>query len=208
MKKIIRLFLILLIAALCVSCADTPADTKSSVTPQVYNEVSQAEAEENHTEEKAHIKSNDEKKGETVQKAEQSDEPICTLEVRCDTILKNFDSLHPSKKDFVPKNGIIYEKQSVLFENGESAFDVLLREMRKNGIHMEFVNTPGLDSSYVEGISNIYEFDCGPSSGWMYTVNGSFPGKGSSAYVLDDGDEIAFLYTLDQGKDIGGYIGQ
>ena len=31
------------------------------------------------------------------------------------------------------------------------------------------------NSYYVEGIGNLYEFDCGSESGWMYKVNGWFP---------------------------------
>ena len=132
--------------------------------------------------------------------------PVCTLTVRCDTILNNMDKLDKSKKDYIPGGGIIYQQSNLTFKQGETAFDILLREMRNNGIHFEFESNPAYKSSYVEGINNIYEFDCGPESGWMYMVNGKYPGKGSSAYELQDGDEISFIYTVSHGKDIGGYI--
>ena len=41
--------------------------------------------------------------------------------------------------------------------------------MKKNKIHMEFENTPLYNSAYVEDIANLYEFDCGELSGWMYS---------------------------------------
>lgn len=45
-------------------------------------------------------------------------------------------------------------------------FDVLLREMKKNKIHMEFSMTPIYNSNYIEGINNLYEFDAGELQ-WM-----------------------------------------
>ncbi len=43
------------------------------------------------------------------------------------------------------------------------------------------------NSYYVEGIGNLYEFDCGSESGWMCKVNGWFPNYGCSSYTLSDG---------------------
>lgn len=40
------------------------------------------------------------------------------------------------------------------------------------------------NSAYIEGINNLYEFDCGSLSGWMYKVNEWFPNYGCSRYVL------------------------
>lgn len=48
------------------------------------------------------------------------------------------------------------------------------------------------------------EFDCGSDSGWMYCVNGSFPGVGASAYTLSNGDVMRWQYTCKgYGADIG-----
>lgn len=132
----------------------------------------------------------------------------CTLSVRCDTILNNMDRLAESKTDIVPKDGVIYPEQEVEFNEGESVFNILRREMKKNKIHMEFVNTPVYKSAYIEGIANIYEFDCGELSGWMYRVNGEFPNFGCSKYTVSSGDRIEWLYTCDLGADIGGGTGQ
>lgn len=128
----------------------------------------------------------------------------CTLSVRCDTILKNIDMLDPEKIELVPRDGVIFEKKEVAFYEGESVFNLLLREMKKNKIHMEFVNTPVYNSAYIEGIANLYEFDCGGLSGWMYRVNGWFPNYGCSRYALKQGDDVEWVYTCDLGKDIGG----
>ncbi len=128
----------------------------------------------------------------------------CTLIIRCDTILNNMDRLNAEKHDLVADDGIIFSKEDIVFYEGESVFNVLLREMKINKIHMEYADTPLYNSAYIEGIGNIYEFDCGELSGWMYKVNDWFPNYGCSRYMLSDGDTIEFLYTCDLGKDIGG----
>ena len=131
------------------------------------------------------------------------DRLVCTLSVRCDTIFNNLNWLEDGKADILPKDGIILAPIKAEFYEGESVFDVMLREMKKNKIHFEFVNTPVYDSVYIEGIANIYEFDCGELSGWMYKVNGSFPEYGCSKYTLKNGDVIEWMYTCDLGADIG-----
>lgn len=129
-------------------------------------------------------------------------EYTCTLSVRCDTILNNMDLLNKKKTELVPSDGIIYPEQTVTFYEGESVFNVLVRELKKNKIHLEFENTPMYNSAYIEGIANLYEFDCGELSGWMYKVNGWFPNYGCSRYSLKDGDRIEWVYTCDLGADV------
>ena len=129
----------------------------------------------------------------------------CTLSVRCDTILDNIGNLDREKVELVPPNGVILDTVTVTFYEGESVFNVLQRELRRAGIHMEFVNTPIYNSAYIEGINNLYEFDCGELSGWMYKVNDWFPNYGCSRYQLKQGDVIEWIYTCDLGRDIGGY---
>lgn len=128
------------------------------------------------------------------------------LSVRADTAIKNIEKIDPAIAKLLPKDGVIFSSRTVTFNEGESVFDVLQREMRNAGIHMEASFTPMYNSAYVEGINNLYEFDGGELSGWMYKVNGWFPNYGASRYMLEDGDVIEWLYTLDLGRDIGGYV--
>ena len=130
-------------------------------------------------------------------------EMTCFLSISCHTILQNMDVLNPEKIELVPESGVIFQRREVVFYEGESVFNVLQREMKKNKIHMEFVNTPIYNSAYIEGINNLYEFDCGNLSGWMYRVNGWFPNYGCSRYRLNPGDEIEWVYTCDLGRDVG-----
>ena len=126
-----------------------------------------------------------------------------TLSVSAKTLLDKEDSMNPEKWELVPKDGWIFPAEKVEFFEGESAFNVLLREMKKNKIHMEFIMTPLYNSNYIQGIGNLYEFDCGELSGWMYAVNDLSPNFGTSNYTLKNGDVVKLLYTCDLGRDIG-----
>ena len=128
----------------------------------------------------------------------------CTFSIECSTILNNLDMLDPEKLEMVPSNGVILETVTVTFYEGESVFDVLQRICKEYGIHMEAEWTPIYNSAYVEGIHNLYEFDCGALSGWMYSVNDWYPNYGCSRYQLKDGDVVQWRYTCDLGNDVGG----
>ncbi|MRN51502.1 DUF4430 domain-containing protein [Paenibacillus monticola] len=97
--------------------------------------------------------------------------------------------------------GIIMSATSVNVEEGDTVLDLLKAITRANKMQMEFSGAKGF--SYIEGIDNLYEFDHGAESGWMYRVNGEFPSKSAGAYTVKPGDIIDWLYTLDMGKDIG-----
>ena len=128
----------------------------------------------------------------------------CTFSIECSTILNNLDQLDPEKLEMVPSGGTILATTTVTFYEGESVFDVLQRVCKEKGIHLESSWTPIYNSAYIEGIHNLYEFDCGALSGWMYRVNGWYPNYGCSRYQLQDGDVVEWRYTCDLGNDIGG----
>lgn len=128
----------------------------------------------------------------------------CTITIRCDTILNNWDNLDPAKAAYVPSNGCILPIVTVEFTEGETVFDVLKRVCDKYGIAIEYSWTPMYDNYYIEGIHNLYEFDCGFESGWMYKVNEWFPNYGCSSYVLAGGENIVWCYTcVGLGADVG-----
>ncbi len=129
----------------------------------------------------------------------------CTLSISCATILNHMEWLDPEKVELVPEDGWILPPTQVTFYEGESVFNVLQRTCKQQKIHMEFSNTPMYNSAYIEGIHNLYEFDCGELSGWMYKVNEWFPNYGCSRYQLKDGDVICWEYTCDLGVDVGGF---
>ena len=128
----------------------------------------------------------------------------CTFSISCATILDNMEYCEEEKKQCVPEDGWILKPTTVEFKEGENVYDVLSKICKKKGIQMEASFTPMYNSVYVEGINNLYEFDVGNLSGWMYKVNGWFPNYGASRYVLQDGDVCCWVYTCDLGYDVGG----
>ena len=125
----------------------------------------------------------------------------CTVSIKCGTILESMDNFNPDKKDFVPEDGVILPETVVEIKDGDTVYDILRTACRDNNILMESRNTTGM--AYVEGIAQLYEFDGGELSGWMYKVNGVFPEYGSDSLKAQDGDQIEWLYTMSLGSDIG-----
>lgn len=134
---------------------------------------------------------------------DKTNQKTCYLSISCETILNNMGALADGKEILVPSDGIILPRSEVVFHEGESVFDVLQRETQSRMIHMESSFTPIYDSAYIKGIGNLYEFDCGSESGWQYSVNGWFPNYGASRCTVQPGDDIAFRYTCDLGRDLG-----
>ena len=128
----------------------------------------------------------------------------CTITIVCPTIFDNLNSLNAEKAPFVPKDGTILPSTKVTFTEGETVFDVLRRVCDAAQLQIEYSYTPLYESYYIEGINHLYEFDCGPESGWMFKVNEWFPNYGCSAYTLKDGDDIVWCYTCTGlGADVG-----
>jgi len=132
----------------------------------------------------------------------------CTLSVSCAGILEHMDWLDADKHELVPPDGVLLPPTQVTIYQGESVFNVLQRELKRSRIHLEFVNTPLYNTAYIEGIANLYEFDCGEFSGWMYSVNGWFPNYGSSRYILQPGDVVEWGYTCEAGQRVSDFYGE
>ncbi|WP_342548458.1 DUF4430 domain-containing protein [Paenibacillus sp. FSL P2-0089] len=99
------------------------------------------------------------------------------------------------------EHGVILAAAQYEIKKGESVLDLLKRITRAQKIQMEFQGSKAF--AYVEGIDNLYEGDHGAESGWMYKVNGEFPSKAAGSWIVEPGDTIEWLYTLDLGKDLG-----
>ena len=135
------------------------------------------------------------------------DSKTVKISIRCDTILENYDDLDPAlqSEEYVPTDGVILPETEYVLRPGDTVFDILNRAVRYNKIQMEYqgADENSFGSVYVKGIHWLYEFSCGPLSGWMYKVDGKFPNYGCSKYVLEDGQTIEWVYTCDLGHDVG-----
>lgn len=97
------------------------------------------------------------------------------------------------------ETGIILEPTTVKVEEGETVIDLLKEITRENKIHLDY--TGSKSSTYVKGINNVYEFDKGAESGWIYRVNNEVINTSAGSYKLKDGDIVEWLYTTDLGKE-------
>lgn len=101
------------------------------------------------------------------------------------------------------ETGIILSNKVVNLEDEETVLEALKKVAKENKIQLG-IRGNGV-YGYVEAINNLYEFDKGPGSGWMYSVNDVFLDKSAGSVKIESGDNIKWLYTLDMGKDIGAY---
>lgn len=186
-----RAFLILCIAAGLCGCGLPDGGTGTSDNPfSLSADISSSADSEN---------------GLTSDSSNPLAENVCVMSIECSSVFKA-DVSERGMEEFLPPDGVIFAAASVEFSEGETVFDLLKRVCAENRIHMEASWTPVYNSAYIEGINNLYEFDFGSGSGWTYSVNGVLYNRGSSGYVLKNGDIVEWRYTCDLGRDIGGEI--
>ncbi len=124
---------------------------------------------------------------------------ICSLTVQCKYAISYLKKINSPKLEYLPESGIILSLEQASFQDGETVFDLLKRELSAQGIPFEFNVNPMFQSAYIEGICNLYEFDCGDQSGWLYRVNHKPASVGCSQYPLSPGDIVEFIYTASYG---------
>ena len=115
-----------------------------------------------------------------------------TLTIRCDKVA--------GRASHIPADGFLLRGAEMPIAAGDTVYTVLTDAARTYGFHMEASGAPGM--MYIHGIGNVYEFDFGDLSGWVYTVNGETHSVGVDQYALRAGDAVELHYTLELGKDI------
>lgn len=123
-----------------------------------------------------------------------------TVSIHCDTAVANDMHLEEKWQGIIPEDGCILSETPITLYEGDTVFDVLLTARDEYGIHMEYNGNSGLE--YIEGIGNLYEYDGGRWSGWMFSVNGEYPDVGCGQCMLQDGDTVEWNYTCDLGLDL------
>ena len=102
------------------------------------------------------------------------------------------------QKLLVPASGYLANGYHVEVKEGTTVLEVLKDYLNKNNIHYDIQDHQF--GAYIAGINNIYQFDAGKNSGWMYKVNGVLPNYGVGSYNLKNGDSIELFYTVDYTK--------
>lgn len=127
-----------------------------------------------------------------------SSEINCSITIECKSILDNMDDLKKGHESYVPKNGIMLDNYKATLKSKSTVYDLLKKACNDKGITYTAKDT--MYSVYIVGINNIDEKDCGKDSGWMYSVNGSFPNVSVDSKRLKDGDKVVFTYTCSYKK--------
>lgn len=187
-----------------VSATASPQASTAALVTEQTPQIEAPEATAPVTTAAPTISAKPEQPSQQTAQAEEEPRNLCTFSISCSTVLDNLSKLAREKRGLVPSDGRVMPPETVEIEEGETAFSLLQRMTRDRGIQLEYSKTPAYDSYYIEGIANLYEFDCGAVSGWMYRVNGVFPEYSASLYTLQDGDLVEWVYTCDLGRDVGG----
>lgn len=91
-------------------------------------------------------------------------------------------------------NGFYMSSMSGIADTTVAVPDELYAKLEENGYYLD-------EGVYEEG--TLGEFDVTGGSGWMYTVNNSYPNVPFCDYVPQDGDVMRVQFTLAYGSDIG-----
>lgn len=96
---------------------------------------------------------------------------------------------------------VIVPEMSVQLEGEYSVFQASVDAFKKAKVQYDY---SGVGSKvYVKAIDNLYQYEKGPQSGWLYRVNGEVPGEGPGMYIVKQGDVIEWVYTTNLGRDVG-----
>lgn len=95
-------------------------------------------------------------------------------------------------------DGVVANAKQVNIISGDTVYSALNRYCSSNNILLSAHRTG--TSMYISAIDGVAEFNFGPQSGWIYCVNGKFPSYGCSSYKLNGGENVKFIYTVDDGK--------
>lgn len=118
--------------------------------------------------------------------------------------------LWPNGKKFW--DGVAVEGEEVALTADSTMMSCIVTALKDNGCEQD-----GADSNYISSITvgnqPLGQFDGGPQSGWMGTLNDWFTNEGFAAFTvangkLADGDVIRVMYTREGlGADLGGTWG-
>ncbi|MDR3541012.1 MAG: DUF4430 domain-containing protein [Desulfosporosinus sp.] len=126
--------------------------------------------------------------------------PTVTIAINCQTAVDKGLAQKEKFQGVVPSDGVILPVTRVEISDGETVFSVLQRATREHKIQLVYKGSQS--TTYIRGINGLYEFDGGPLSGWMYSVNKVNANYGCNQTKLNNGDAIEWNYTCDMGKDL------
>ena len=95
-----------------------------------------------------------------------------TVSIDVSKIFDHEADLNKDKADFVPEDGMILKKVTVVIGKDSNALDQLREACEDNDVQIEVSESQY--GKFVDGLGQIYSGDCGEWSGWMFKVNGKW----------------------------------
>ena len=96
------------------------------------------------------------------------------------------------------KGGLVtWASEKVQADTTNTVWDVLKKFMDDHKITYKADDKNSYNTIYISYVNGLGEFDNGPKSGWMYTVNGIHPNVGVADKYIQDKDEIILHYSDD-----------
>ncbi len=123
-----------------------------------------------------------------------------TISINVSKIFDHEADLNQDKKDFVPEDGMILKKVTVVVKKDATALDQLREACDDNDVDIEVSESQY--GKFVDGLGQIYSGDCGEWSGWMFKVNGKWAELGADATVLNENDEVEWVFVCDYNTDM------
>lgn len=155
--------------------------------------------------------SNDQIKSSVPKPSKSPEKPIVkddkqtiavSISIECKTLLNRLDEIKPGYVDFVPKDGIVLANINYEVDPSTTVLEVLKKACDAKGISYK------VNNGYVQEIAylphKILDSSFDNSSGWMYSINGKYVGRGAGdeGVKLQEGDQIKWMYTLTGGNDL------
>ncbi|WP_078545990.1 DUF4430 domain-containing protein [Litchfieldia alkalitelluris] len=181
----------------------TKANETSETNQEKEKEKTESQSEQQENTVKNTTPPNEQKKEETKESTKNTDTNTkkTTTQKKQDTT-KEKTTTTPEEKEFVSItiNGkeTILSKTRVAYQSGDTVLKILQRVTKEKGIPLSVRGNGG--TAYVEGINNLFEFDYGPESGWIYKVNSVSQNIGAGASEIKSGDEINWIYIEKYGE--------
>lgn len=135
--------------------------------------------------------------------AKQASEPVAdsvVISINCKTAVAKGMREQKKYQGIIPADGVILPPLTVEIAARETAFSLLKKVAQEHKIQLAYKGNQ--ESAYIQAINNLYEFDGGPLSGWVFLVNGESAGYGCGKYKLNNGDIVVWAYTCNMGKDL------
>lgn len=115
---------------------------------------------------------------------------------------KNTGNVNSCVISVITDEEAVIDEETVYFEDGGTVFDVLSDAVKRHKLQFDYSGIG--EMVYINGIDNLYHFDKGAESGWVFTVNGEYMTIGCGKVKVEEGDRIEWKYVTETVEELNG----